>query len=356
MKIPIATFVFLLSAASGFSAAAPAAPELQWTPIALDRDPGATAIGVEPLGGAFARVIEPDGTPREPFRFSILSKQQGVGILSIYATNQSFIPLEKPLARVRLKTLKPGETHHRLAVSMKWSTDRKLLISAWDDEHHHVMKAEKLTPQDVLAAHLKEEDHPSVDARKLTAQEARMTKLKLPAIAAGPGAEANRKTPDEIKPSKYIGVRVTGGMFEPVLAIRPDGKLTTTKIAPGKTYIRTAFQGARTADLTLFAGTSPYIEKNERYGHYIISGMTNPQQNNSFQLELQPEPNGKLKLIAYELEPGAKPGKGEYKHALTVDKYSRSALDRLLATGQLGQSSTEGQVRNAGLIPADPTH
>ena len=352
MKLPIATLVFLLSATSSVPAAPPADADRKWTPIALDRDPGANAIGVEPLGGVFAKVIEPHGNGQGRCQFDIVSKQQAVSVLSIYATNQSFITLEKPLARVRLKTLKPGETHHRLFVFMKWSPDRKLLISAWDDEYHHFMDAEKLTAQEVLSAKVKE---------PFTGREMLNAKLKEPLpppVAAGPGGAGNQKIPDRKMPEeiKYIGVRVTGGIFEPVLAMLPDGKLVTRPEAPGKTYIRTAFQGARTADLTLFAGNNAYIEKTKPYGRYIISGMTNPQQKNSFQLELQAEPNGKMDVIAYEQEPGAKPGKGEYKHKLTVDKYSRSALDRLLASGQLGQSSTEGQVRNTGLIPADPSH
>jgi hypothetical protein len=298
------------------------------TKITLARNPGNQPIGVEPQGGHFAQVIGPQAKTPNQYTFSTYGKNQDESILAIYSTNASLIPLEKPLARVRLSGLPAGETEKRVRVEMKLNPDRSLTISAFDLKRGgRPLTITKLDGREMLTT-------------KLTAPTRTPLQPGLLRIATGPSNEIAPK--DGIK--QFIGVRRAGGIFQPVLS--PGDSAATTAEKPGKTYFCTSFPGQLTVDMRLFAGDSPYIERTKPFVRYLISGIKpNDRPRNSIKLELRVGSNGRIVPTATEMATDT---------TLKVEKYSLAALERLQAQGQLGQSQPFTEDGFAGRIPATP--
>jgi hypothetical protein len=320
MKALLSTLVLFLTAASLWSAPQPAANEKHWTKIDLPKKPGNDPIGVEPEGGFFAQVLPNPGE----YTFSIYAKDQLDSILAIYSTKQSRIALERPLARVRLQAKKPGETQFRVRVGMKRDADGALSIFAEDREFHRPMTVTQVSESDVRQA-------------KLKAPSAPHSPSKPAEIAQGPST--TKQAPDSgIKQS--IGVRGPSGIFKPVLnrGAAPDTTGTTT--------FYTNFPAALTADVRLFAGDSPFIEGTKPFGRYLISGIKpTPGHKNIVEFELKVGPRGKIISTATQMSP---------KTTLVVEEYSRAALERLQASGQLGQTPPATEAEVPGRIPSNP--
>jgi hypothetical protein len=315
MKQALFGLVLLGTAASLWSAPrpAPSGPQSSIT-VTLAKDPGNDPIGVEPQGGRFLEVIKhgEDKGHVDFWAYSPYSKAVAAPYeLAIYASSQSRIPLEKPLARITLTGSTPKKKMHLVHVEMTHPFGRKLLISAgYVDSHRQ------------LVAEISSGDEPT-----------------LAPVGAGPGPTLSPIAAGPVAGLKeYIGVRRAGGIFVPLL------HLGDTPGTEGTASFSASIPGQKSVDVTIFATKreTHYIERTESFDRYLISGFKeNAPAKNKITLTLKVEPGNRITASATDTATGT----------LHVAKYSTAELERLQAAGQLGQ----GQVPESefpSLIPS----
>ena len=303
MKPKLATLLVLLTASTVWSAP-PAAPAP--ATINLTKSVGSNPVGVEPQDGRFAQVIDPKAEPRKgEYTFSTYTKNQPKSVLAIYATNQSLIPFENPIARVELSGLRRGVTQQRIRVQMSLTSNRTLSVSAVDLKYGAKLTVTQIPISESQLAKLKAPSRPQ--------------DRKLPAIALGNESPGTGLKQSGAGLKQFIGIRHAGGMFEPLL--HPDDKPQRST-----TTFTTRYPGQLTADIKLFAGDSPYIENTKPFARYIVSGLTpNGRRQNSIKFALEVGPDGSIIPSATETKSGAN---------LSVVKYSDDAVRRLVKQEQ----------------------
>lgn len=342
MKLELATLLVLFTASTVWSA--PATPAGHGATINLGRSVGANAVGVEPQGGRFARVIQP-GAPSGEYQFSTYTGNQPRSVLAIYVTNKSLIPFEKPAARVVISGLPRGQSQPRIRIEMILGPDRRTLeVTARDiGKNGGKLNVSQLPVGEALNAQLQ------VRARSQVAQlkvPVRPQDRKPQAIALGDEtptaqgrareAQVDHRPAAGARPREWIGIRSAGGMFEPVLY---PGETKSSR----PTYFSTRYPGQSTADLKLFAGNNPYIENAKPYARYVISGFTpKDPRKKGIQLNFKVEADGSVTPTATEMRTGA---------ALNVEKYSDDVVKRRAQPWPQREIADE---RVTGRIPPTP--
>jgi hypothetical protein len=333
--------VILLTKASVWSATPVSRPEKSKL-ITLNRGIGSRPIGVEPQGGRFDQVIGPRAKDRNRYTFSLFAKDQDTGIISIFATDETLIPLEKPLARVKISgLLLLGKANPGILVGLDKvpGNDRAMTVWAYDGKNHRDLKVEQVTDEQIRTAKL------NVPAPGPQAP-------KLNPIALGPQSGVPQNSSAGLR--EFIGYRSAGGMFTPILS---PGDLPKTKPQPKYgAYFSTTYPGQTNIDLRLFVSDSPYIENVKKTKRYIISGITPYERTRgAIGLNLQVDGRGGFKPIATEVKIRKDKSSGEIKiedvKELKVDVYSSAVLARLK---DVTARHSEGGESFPALLPPAP--
>jgi molecular chaperone DnaK (HSP70) len=304
------------------------------TEITLAANPLERPIGIEPQGGRFQSLLAERAKPGDTAeaKFSTDSSRQNKSTLAIFASDTAFVHDEKPLARVEIAGLGGGGQKDRVRVKMTKVSAKKLSVEAWDIASGRPLAVRQVTADELQQIKFAADRQPGVIVS---------TKVRPPAPIASrdgrnpaPIASYDVRKPAPIASAetkapglwKTIGVRAGGGMVTPLLAAgTPVG---TTKAY----YLRPRFADQTTGDITLFAGDSPYLENNQLWERYLISGIPAGGTDRRVKLEFTVGADGKLtKPKATELST---------QQELKVQDYSPARAGRLAEPARPAETST----------------
>jgi hypothetical protein len=288
IKTPVRAFLVLLLAST--SAHRLRAAEPAEKPAGVHVPAASRTIWLEPKGGTFHPVII-SGTAEGSYSCPLGVIPPEGEVLAVYATDGRAVQGDPPIARYLISGRKSGATSR---VDVTLTLHRGALETTVKDAHGTPLTVAWMNRNEIARAALP------------------------PAKIAASKPAANQPAPigeiDGKSLSAPVGLRSGNGVFVPFFPAKaaPGAKTTLVKAR--------RFPGQTTADIVVYQGESPYVEKNREVAHYLVSGLSdNPKA--KFEFEFTVETSGKVKL-AQALDTAT-------KQPLEIHPYSDALARRL---------------------------
>jgi hypothetical protein len=214
-----------------------------------------------------------------------MALQNAPQTLAIYATNQRPQPGDIPLVRYSLSGLKSPASQVEVTLSLHHGQ----IETAAKDAHGTALTVTPMARAEIAKAEL-------APAKPGGKGPAPIGALKGKPLAAS------------------AGLRTGNGVFVPFLRAGAEPGQTAAVVKARR------FPGQTTADIIVYEGENPFVEKDREVAHYLISGLS-PDPKARFELQFAVEPSGKVKL-AQAVDTAT-------KQPLPVHPYSESEVKRL---------------------------